>query len=137
MKEKTYERCFICDISGELEAPNTAYSTGHTFGIGRRTVRIDLDGKPICSICYGTAMKASNELENLDDNDWKADDLSWLFGGDTPEDIVHTHTPISTEGARAALEGIQAQWRWQDLGYTRKDPVEAPDLTVQSDPEAA
>lgn len=131
---KTYERCYICDMSGMAETPESALSSSLVGETGARTVSIQPDGKPVCSMCMRVAMKSKYELETVHDEavDWKAEDLAWLF--DEDRDTV-VHKPITPDGARAELERQQSQWRWEDLGWTEEQPPEAPDLTVQSDLE--
>jgi hypothetical protein len=116
-----------------LASPESPFSSGLTGTGGSLYVYIEPDGKPVCSMCKGVAMQSVNELRMIEDYDWKGDDLDWLFNLDTEEAPVTVHhTP---DGARAELERVQNQWRWEDLGWTEDTPLETPQEPVQADPE--
>lgn len=111
MNKKTYERCYICDRPGDNVAPSGLYNESTTY-IDTQITQVDTDDRPICRACLGSAMDATNELENGSGGDaWKAEDLGWLFGEVREEEVEATRSP---EAAREALERLQDEWRHED-----------------------
>lgn len=65
-------------------------------------------------------------MESLHPPEWKADDLSWLWD-EQPEDVKINQEHITPDGARAELERVQLQWRWEDLGLIERPDQEDED----------
>jgi hypothetical protein len=113
INKKTFERCVICDRNGELETPTSIFADSTTYNRDYVVIRIQFDGKPVCSACMGSAWNATNELAEITEDDaWKADELGWLFGEKKQQPIKRHVTP---EAARKELEALINEWRWEDL----------------------